>query len=70
MEPRHHRRVGSGRSGAEARRVMYKPEPFSSLNMTWRSELVVGAWDLEFAVKIRLAGDTSKALDKNVVVRV
>jgi len=49
---------------------MYISEQFASLNMTWRFQLVVGALDLEFPANTRLAGDTSKALDKNVVVRV
>jgi len=30
----------------------------------------IGAWDFEFPVKTSLAGDTSKGLDKYVVVRV
>jgi hypothetical protein len=32
--------------------------------------MIIGAPDLKFAVNARLAGDTSKELDKNVVVRV
>jgi hypothetical protein len=32
--------------------------------------LDVGAWVLEIPANTRLTGDTSKALDKNVVVRV
>ena len=32
--------------------------------------MVIGAQELEFRSRIRLAGDTSKELDKNVVVRV
>jgi hypothetical protein len=34
------------------------------------STMGIGAWDLELPVKRSLAGDTSKALDKSVVVRV
>jgi len=49
---------------------MQQRAPFSSLNETgdlnWFLELGI----LNFRLKTRLARDTSKALDKNVVVRV
>jgi hypothetical protein len=41
---------------------------FASLNMTKQWCLELGIWD--FRLKRSLAGDTSKALDKYVVVRV
>src|SRR5262245_55576732 len=40
------------------------------LNIGASNFLVIGASDLGFPAKVTLAGDTSKELDKNVVVRV
>ena len=68
MEQRRPRRALGCEAGAGARRLHAMRSP--SATLTWRAGLVLGTWDLEFPATLRLAGDTSKGLDKYVVVRV